>query len=219
MEDWKEKRRLIVAVQSLPGVLTIDYGPGELLFQEGAFAAGVSLVAQGLVICGRYILGESVPTSLAGPGDLLGVEAWLPRGPARYCGYARANSAVRTLFLNTEGWRAGFEQPELRELVLGALATAALDNEMIRGLRGRPDKALAWLLWRWGEPTAGGLRLPAATALLASLIGESKNAIRKALWTLSQEGLVNLEGGSVWAHPEALHTYLFGASLTGSPRG
>ncbi|MFQ6033649.1 MAG: hypothetical protein ACE5KR_02180, partial [Candidatus Bipolaricaulia bacterium] len=49
-------------------LLPIRYREGELIFQAGAYAAGIYIVAQGLVQCGRWVGGRRHIVRLSGPG-------------------------------------------------------------------------------------------------------------------------------------------------------
>ena len=53
-QDRMPQDALLEAVKRIPGALKICYAAGELLFQAGAFAAGVYVVEDGLVVRGFY---------------------------------------------------------------------------------------------------------------------------------------------------------------------
>ena len=210
---------VLEAVKRIPGALEIRYDAGELLFQAGAFAAGVYVVEDGLVVRGFYREGNATPAFLAAPGDLVGVEAWMAEPAPRYRGFARALTPTRVWFVSFQDWAEALACFEFQKLLLDRLARALLNREVLRSLVGEPERALAWLLWHWGEPKSGRLRLPANASLLASLIGCSRNAVGRALEILLQEGAVELESGWVVSFPEALRAYFSEEAVTASLRG
>lgn len=201
---WDSQARLLESVRRIPGALSIGYNAGELLFQVGAFAAGVYVVEKGIVIQGLYQHGKPVPTSLCAPGDVVGFESWLAESTPRYRGFARALTAVRVQFVSTQDWAQALASPKFRSLLLDYLAKAWLNREVLHSLVNEPEKALAWLLWCWGEPKSGRLVLPANTSLIAHLIGCSRNAVGKALEILAQKGTVEIADGSLVGSPQAL---------------
>jgi len=210
---------LLGAVKRIPGTLEIGYNAGELLFQVGAFAAGVYVVEDGVVMQGFYREGNPNLAFLAVPGDLVGVEAWLDEPTPRYQGFARALTPTRVWFVSSQDWAEALACFEFQKLFLDYLAKAFLNRAVLHSLVGEPERALAWLLWCWGEPKSGRPRLPANTSLLASLIGCSRNAVGKALEILLQEGAVELESGWLVGFPEALRTYFFEEATIASLRG
>jgi len=215
MEEGRASQaRLLESVERIPGALSISYNAGELLFQVGAFAAGVYVVERGVVMQGLYRQGKPVPTSLYAPGDAVGIESWLDEPAPRYRGFARALTAVRVQFVSTQDWAQALASPEFRGLLLDYLARAWLNREVLHSLVSEPERALAWLLWRWGEPVSGRLVLPANTSLIAHLIGCSRNAAGKALEILVQEGAVEIANGSLVGFPQALRPYFEGALIT-----
>lgn len=210
---------LLEAVKGIPGALEIGYGAGELLFQAGAFAAGVYVVEAGLVVRGFYHEGNATPAFLAAPGDLVGVEAWMAEPAPRYRGFARALTPTRVWFVSFQDWAEALACSEFQKLLLDQLARAFLNREVLHSLVGEPERALAWLLWRWGEPKSDRLRLPANTSLLSSLIGCSRSAVGKALGILLREGVVEIKSGWLLGTREALKTYFSEEAATASLPG
>lgn len=217
-QEGMRKGGLVEPAKRIPGALRISFSAGELLFQAGAFAAGVYVVEAGLVVQGFYRDGRPRASLLASPGDLVGVEAWLAEPTPRYRAFARALTSTRVWFISSQDWGKALADPELQRLLLDQLAKGWLDRAVLHSLTGDPKRALAWLLWRWGEPKDSRLRLPANASLLASLAGCSRSAMGKALESLQKEGAVKLQPGWLLGLPDALRTYFFGEVAIASPR-
>ncbi len=216
-----DRRRgsLISEVANLPGTLVVTHQPGDLIFQDGAFAAGVYLVAEGLVAVGGYAPGVSRAVALAGPGDLVGLEAWRSATPPRYQGFARALIAATLLFATADAWARALDRPPFRELVLSALAELVLDRWTLALHRDQPERALAWTLVRWGERTdgEGRVRLAIPAATLASILGVSRNALRQAVNRLAELDAARSVNGHLVGDLRRLHE-LLEESLTASAR-
>jgi CRP-like cAMP-binding protein len=219
--DPMDRRResLIAEVAALPGTLVVPHHPGDLIFQDGAFAAGVYLVAEGLVTVGGYAPGTPRPVALAGRGDLLGLEAWRSEPAPRYQGFARALTAATLLFATADAWSRALDRPPFRELVLSALVELVLDRRPLALYRDRPELALAWTLIRWGEKTdgEGQVRLSIPAATLASILGVSRNAVRQAVARLSDLDAAQQVNGHIVGAIRRLHG-LLEESATASAR-
>jgi len=177
----------------------VTHHPGDLIFQDGAFAAGVYLVSEGLVMVGGYAPDEPRAVALAGPGDLLGLEAWRSATPPRYEGFARALTPTRLLFATADAWARALDRPPFRELVLSALADLVLDRRTLALHRDRPECSLAWTLVRWGERLDDGnrVRLAVPAAILASILHLSRSALRQATTRLAELGPAQLVDGHI----------------------
>lgn len=220
MESLGHRReRLIAEVAGLPGTLVVPHRAGDLIFQDGAFAAGVYLVSQGLVVVGGYLSEEPRAVALAGRGDLLGLEAWHSITPPRYEGFARALTETELLFATADAWSRALDRPAFRELALASLADLVLDQRRLALHRDCPDRALAWALVRWGQPVAGQgqvrLEIPAGT--LASILGVSRGALRQAVTCLADQGAAQQENGYIAGHLARLQD-LLERTLTASAR-
>lgn len=215
----RRRESLIAEVASLTETLVVTHQPGDLIFQDGAFAAGVYIVSEGLVIVGGYAPGEPRAVALAGPGDLLGLEAWKSATPPQYEGFARALTRTTVFFATADAWARALDRPPFRDLVLSALADLVLDRRTLALHRDRPDLALAWALVRWGERLDGGnqvkLGVPAAT--LASILGVSRSALRQAVIRLTEVDAVRQANGHIMGGLERLQE-LLEESLTASAR-
>jgi CRP-like cAMP-binding protein len=219
MEMTDPRRSLIAEVAALPGTLIVTHRPGDLIFQDGAFAAGVYLVAEGLVAVGGSGPGAPRPVALAGRGDLLGLEAWRSEPSPRYQGFARALTPATLLFATADAWARAMDRPPFRELVLSALAELVLDRRTLALHRDHPELALAWTLVRWGERTdgEGQVRLSISAATLASILGVSRNALRQAVARLSDLAAAHQVNGHIVGDTRRLHE-LLAESLTASAR-
>ena len=215
----RRRENLIAEVKSLPGTLVVDHHQGDLIFQDGAFAAGVYLVSEGLVMEGRYAPDEPRAVALAGPGDLLGLEAWGSATPPRYEGFARALTATTLLFATSDAWARALDRPPFRELVLSALADLVLDRRALALHRDRPDRSLAWTLVRWGERVDDGsrVRLTVPAAILASVLHLSRSALRQASSRLAELDAAQLANGHIVGDLSRLQE-LLEESVTASAR-
>ena len=220
METTNRRREnLIAEVKSLPGTIVVSHHQGDLIFQDGAFAAGVYLVSEGLVMVGGYAPDEPRAVALAGPGDLLGLEAWGSPAPPRYEGFARALSATTLLFATSDAWARALDRPPFRELVLSALAGLVLDRRTLALHRDRPDRALAWTLVRWGARVDSGsrVRLAVPAAILASVLHLSRSALRQASTRLAELDAAQQANGHIIGDLDRLQE-LLEESLTASAR-
>lgn len=184
----RRRENLIAEVKSLPGMLVVNHHQGDLIFQDGAFAAGVYLVSAGLVMVGGYAPDEPRAVALAGPGDLLGLEAWRSATPPRYEGFARALTPTTLLFATADAWARALDRQPFRDLVLSALAELVLDRRALALHRDRPERSLAWTLLRWGERFDDGnrVRLTVPAAVLSSILNLSRSALRQATTRLAE---------------------------------
>jgi len=184
----RRRENLIAEVESLPGMLVVNHHQGDLIFQDGAFAAGVYLVSAGLVMVGGYAPDEPRAVALAGPGDLLGLEAWRSATPPRYEGFARALTPTTLLFATADAWARALDRQPFRDLVLSALAELVLDRRALALHRDRPERSLAWTLLRWGERFDDGnrVRLTVPAAVLSSILNLSRSALRQAATRLAE---------------------------------
>lgn len=211
-------QRLQAEVASLPESLTVVHRAGDLVFQEGAFAPGVSLVTEGLVVLGGQTFGAPRPVALARPGDLLGLEAWGEDQPPRYRGFARALTDTTLLFAPTHAWTRALDRPGFRSLVLAALADLILAEQALALHRDRPDHAVAWALLRWGLPEEKDrLHLPVPAATLSQVLGLTRTALRQAVAQLAELGAAEAVDGHLVGHTPRLKEIL-GEPVTASAR-
>lgn len=213
-------QRLQAEVASLPESLTVLHRAGDLVFQEGAFAPGVSLVTEGLVVLGGQTSGAPRPVALARPGDLLGLEAWGDDQPPRYRGFARALTDTMLLFAPTHAWTRALERPAFRSLVLATLADLVLSEQTLALRRDRPEHAVAWALLRWGlkdERDKDCLHLPVPPATLAQVLGLTRTTLRQAVAQLADLGIVEAVNGHLVGSAPRLREIL-GEPVTASAR-
>lgn len=167
--------------QNLPGVLSVKYQAGELVFPEGGFAAGVYLVAQGLVGLFRTRGYQNVCLFVAGPEDLFGLEAWLNQGRPQYRAAARALTDVNLLFLPLPVWEKAVEDEEFRKLVFSHLAQMWLDALERGAHKADAQAAILWAFQRWGQEIPEEVQLPLNTSVLAVALGLSRTAVKQAV--------------------------------------
>ncbi|MFO8034902.1 MAG: Crp/Fnr family transcriptional regulator [Candidatus Bipolaricaulota bacterium] len=210
------KQTLVQEVKAMTDALSVGYHPGELIYQAGAFAAGIHLVESGLVMLGVYSSGEARPVGLSAPGDLLGVEAWRSNGTPQHSGFARALTKAEVLFAPTESWSEALADESLRSLVLSQLAEAVLDWQSMALRRNEPEYTLAWVLLRWGVEQDGMRALPVSLTLLADLLAISRHTMRQVVSQLEERQVVVAQPGAIVGDPSRLLEFLE-RELTASP--
>ncbi len=213
----RHKRELLHKLRAMPDALSVHYHPGELIYQAGAFAAGIHLVENGLVMLGTYSGGEARPVGLSAPGDLLGVEAWRSNGTPQHSGFARALTEAQVLFSPTESLNASLADEELRSLVLSQLAEAVLDWQSMASRRTEPENTLAWFLLRWGMEQGGRHYLPLSLTVLAELLSVSRHTVRQVLNQLEAQGILEVQDGALIGDPATIHEFVQQQVLTASP--
>jgi CRP-like cAMP-binding protein len=212
--DWS---KLLKRARTLTDALMVTHLARELVFQAGAFAPGLHILAKGIVVRGGYVAGRPQPVALARSGDIIGIEAWLSDDIPCYRGFARALTNVEALFVPSEPWKEAMAEPRFLGLALAQVAEQVLAEETLLQHRGQPESALAWLIWRWGELEDGWHHLPTSSSFIATLLGFSRNTVREALAHLSELGIVEFDNGEIRGDGEGLHALLEG-ELTASPR-
>jgi len=166
---------------------------------------------------GHYATPGPRPVWLAGPGDLLGLEAWHASTPPRHRGFARALTETALLFAPGDAWARALDRSPVRELVLSALVQLVLDQQALASRRDQPEQAVAWALARWGMPRDHEVELPAPAATLAAILGLSRNALRQAVARLTKLNAARQVNGHLRGDPRRLRE-LLEEPLTASAR-
>jgi CRP-like cAMP-binding protein len=193
--------------------LHVRYAAEELICREGAFAAGLQWITQGLVLEteGGSARGQSdAPPDLLSQGDLMGIEILLPALEERHRTSCRALTEVSLLFLDRASLeRALAEDCRFSALLVGHLATRCF---RLRRARARqvldPVSRLAATLLDVTptcQPVEGeeSLALPEVidVRMLGELSGLSPTQMRRALRELP--GL-RTDGGQMVFNPRDL---------------
>ncbi|MBC7318252.1 Crp/Fnr family transcriptional regulator [Candidatus Bipolaricaulota bacterium] len=168
-------------LRNLAEVFPVNYRAGELIFPEGGFAAGTYIVGQGLVGLFRSHGTKNVCLYVAGPGELLGLEAWLDNVPPQHLTAGRALTDVNLIFLPTPAWKKALEDQEVRKLVFSCLAQMWFDVLEREAYKADAQAAVLWAFQRWGEETPQGVRLSLNPNVLAMVLGLSRTAVKQAL--------------------------------------
>lgn len=194
--------------------LHVRYAAEELICREGAFAAGLQWITQGLVLEteGGSARGQSdTPSDLLSQGDLLGIEILLPALEERHRTSCRALTEVSLLFLDRASLeRALAEDSRFSALLVGHLATRCfrLRRARARRLLDPVARLAATLLdvTPTCQPVEGeeSLALPEAidARMLGELSGLSPTQMRRALRELP--GLRTEDSGQMLFSPRDL---------------
>lgn len=178
---------------------------GQVLFHEDEPGDTLYVIVQGKIKVGRTSAdGRENLIAVLGPGEMLGELSLFDPGPRT----ASATAVVPTELhqLSHSEFRSWLsENPDTALLLLGALAARLRKtNETIGDLvftdvPGRIAKALLDLADRFGEATAGGIKVPhdLTQEELAQLVGASRETVNKALADFDGRGWIRREGRAI----------------------
>jgi len=175
--------------------LHVRYAAGELITHVGSYAAGVYSIRNGLI---QEITPARLPTpddggviELLGPGDLLGLEPFLPVAQELHLSSSRALTETRLSFLERSALLAAIERDEdLRTWIIGHLAERLYRTRTDASARSASAvERLRVLLVRLGSawaPASESAILPEEIdrRVLSGLLGVSTSRISQALRTL-----------------------------------
>ena len=179
--------------------LHIRYPPGELIYQAETYAAGVSLIEQGLVANHQPIQANDLRPPLLevlGPGDLIGLDALCEHRGRLHLSTARAVGEVAVCFFEREVFlrmlddkpslcRYCLDQLNLRFHSLSKLASLS----MTASLEERLCDLLLAITDRFGDAKGEeGVLLPSeiSDACLSELLGVSRRRVRQSLARLPE---------------------------------
>ena len=181
------------------GPLSVRYARNELICQQGSYAAGVYMIESGLVSESLPLPDDidTVPYSILGPTDLIGLEILLPGDSELHLTSCRAVVDTRLSFLERNALLSALGTDEqLCRFVLGSVTERlfALAGSL-RQRNASPDQRLCSLLLdltaTHGEPSESeSVSLPHSInrRLLAELSGLSASQFRRAWDTLPALG-------------------------------
>jgi len=193
------REREIEALQKLS--LPIQYDEGELIVQEGSYAAGVYIIKKGLLSVGKHASKgkDKRVLRLVGSGEMFGVEAvFLEREPinVRYAKaltdsallfFERANilafsKAHSALYIDLCRWLS-------REVIM-------LEFKLTRDAVESIDRNLAFLLIalanKYGDKKGNGIMLdvPVSRQTMAEMLGVSIETLMRALKRFRESRLI-----------------------------
>ncbi|MBC7222278.1 Crp/Fnr family transcriptional regulator [Candidatus Bipolaricaulota bacterium] len=182
---------LLERARAMPGVLSVHYGSGELIFPVDGFAVGVYLLERGLVgLFTRGGPGRKNRVHLVEPGEFFGLEGCLEEERPRYRATARALTPVDLLFFPPPVWEKALADTKFRRLVLAAFGQMWVNFLTKDEVTKDGQHAVLHAFQRWGHWSPQGLCLPLKPGLLAQVLGLSRAAVKHALDRLGavQEG-------------------------------
>jgi len=189
-EEFAELQELMVP---------IDYGAGELIYQEGLPGNGIYVICKGLVKYGKYSADRSRRRILKvlGARDLLGLEVLFSPDPCALSGFAKALAETRVVFIEKRGFLDFLEtHPQVltaiaerlsRELAVYECKLVELAYEPARVNLAR---LLLLLARRFGVRREGGVEIEFSRTDLAELAGTHIDTVIRALARLKERGLI-----------------------------
>jgi len=192
-------------------LLPIGYREGELIFQAGAYAAGIYIVSQGLVQYGRWVGGRRHILRLVGPGEIIGLTALFMEGQPTRLGYAKALSDTLVAFIERDLILELLPQePSLALNVCKWLTREVLflEYKLTRSVCRTIEENVALLLLNLGrkygiKEERGlyiGVELKRAT--MADILGISLESLMRVLRRLRERGIVSFEGRKILIRDE-----------------
>lgn len=192
-------------------LLPIRYEEGDLIFQEGAYAAGIYIVSQGLIQYGRMVGPHSHRKrhilKLVGPGEIIGLEALFIEGQPMRLGYAKALSDTVVAFIERDLILELLpEEPSLALNLCRRLAREVLflEYKLTRSVCRTIEENLALLLLSLGrrygireeEGLYIGVELKRST--IADVLGISLESLMRAMRKLRERGIIRVEGRKIF---------------------
>jgi CRP-like cAMP-binding protein len=189
--------------------LLVHHEEGDLIAQEGAYAAGVFIVHTGLVSIGKYASRgwEKRCLRFLAVGEMFGLEAaFLEREPINV-EYAKALVDSTLVFFERSNLLAfGKQHPRLFADVCRWLAREVimLEFKLTREAVESMDRNLALLLIalgnKYGETRDRGavLNLPISRQTLAEMLGVSVETLMRGLKRFRELDLLATDHGEIW---------------------
>jgi len=182
-------------------MIPIQYKEDDLIFQEGAYASGIYLVCQGLVIYGAYTEGGKKRhiVKLAGAGEIFGEEELFLKDYSSRFGYAKALVDTEVVFVERRAFLGLLErEPSIfldlcerlvREIIL---LEYKLTCTACKTIEGNIALLLLALGSKYGVRDDKGLQidLELRRATLMEILGISRESLMRALRKLTQRGII-----------------------------
>jgi CRP/FNR family transcriptional regulator len=184
-------------------LLPIRYREDELIFQEGAYAAGIYIVSQGLVQCGRHAGGRRHILKLVGPGEMIGLESLFMEGQPTRLGYAKALTDTVVAFIERDLILELFpKEPSLALNLCRRLTREVLflEYKLTRSVCRTIEENVALLLLslgrKYGIKEEGGLYIGVELkrSTMADILGISLESLMRVLRKLRERGIISFEG-------------------------
>ena len=172
------------------GVRRIQYGPGEIIFQEGAPAFGFYLIFEGMVkLVKRSMRAKSQILKIAGPGEILGETTLFDKGS--HNAYAKTLDPVIVGFVERGDFFYFLERhPKTIFRLYEKLSEElkAFQNKLAERSYSSSKERLARLILHLGK---SGVEL--SRAELAEMAGVSSKTAIRTLSELESRGIIAIE--------------------------
>ena len=172
------------------GVRRIQYGPGEIIFQEGAPAFGFYLIFEGMVkLVKRSMRAKSQILKIAGPGEILGETTLFDKGS--HNAYAKTLDPVIVGFVERGDFFYFLERhPKTIFRFYEKLSEElkAFQNKLAERSYSSSKERLARLILHLGK---SGVEL--SRAELAEMAGVSSKTAIRTLSELESRGIIAIE--------------------------
>ena len=172
------------------GVRRIQYGPGEIIFQEGAPAFGFYLIFEGMVkLVKRSMRAKSQILKIVGPGEILGETTLFDKGS--HNAYAKTLDPVVVGFVERGDFFYFLERhPKTIFRVYEKLSEElkAFQNKLAERSYSSSKERLARLILHLGK---SGVEL--SRAELAEMAGVSSKTAIRTLSELESRGIIAIE--------------------------
>ncbi|MCX6096284.1 MAG: Crp/Fnr family transcriptional regulator [Candidatus Bipolaricaulota bacterium] len=176
------------------GVRRIQYGPGEIIFQEGAPAFGFYLIFEGMVkLVKRSMRAKSQILKIIGPGEILGETTLFDKGS--HNAYAKTLGPVLVGFIERGDFFYFLERHPKTVFRLYEKLSAelkAFQNKLAERSYSSSKERLARLILHLGK---SGVEL--SRAELAEMAGVSSKTAIRTLSELESRGIIAIESRKI----------------------
>lgn len=176
------------------GVRRIQYGPGEIIFQEGAPAFGFYLIFEGMVkLVKRSMRAKSQILKIIGPGEILGETTLFDKGS--HNAYAKTLGPVLVGFIERGDFFYFLERhPKTVFRLYEKLSEElkAFQNKLAERSYSSSKERLARLILHLGK---SGVEL--SRAELAEMAGVSSKTAIRTLSELESRGIIAIESRKI----------------------
>jgi len=188
-------------------LLPIRYEEGDLIFQAGAYAAGIYIVSQGLIQYGRWAGGRRHILKLVGPGEMIGLEALFMEGQPTRLGYAKALTDAVVAFIERDLILELFQREPPLALNLCRRLTREvlfLEYKLTRSVCRTIEENVALLLLslarKYGIKEEKGLYIGVELkrSTMADILGISLESLMRVLRKLRERGIISFEGRRIF---------------------
>lgn len=186
---------------------SLNYRPGETLFQEGTTAFGVYIVCKGIVKLVKYSMdGKEQILKLIGPGEILGEKTMLDGSV--YTAFAQSLTDTHTKFIDRAAFMTFLKKnPQVSLKIMEKLSRElkGFQTKLLEVAYTSSSSRLARLLLelgkKFGHENGGGKTVIENTELrrsdFAGMIGISTETAIRALSEFRKRNLISLHGRKI----------------------